>query len=139
MGGFTSRLRPPKPKTPLGIVEAVPGDDASDCSSDTTSSWESVDETGYDLAWETLDDVFEAACAQLERQGWKRTVLDQRRIELEEAEAALSKEEQEAIEAEFAAAKEREEYEQAVILMEKVRAELVPVSEQGKHMLLKSQ
>ena len=35
------------------------------------------------------------------RQGWKRLALDERRLELEDAETALSREEQEAIEAEF--------------------------------------
>lgn len=41
MGGFTSSLRPKKPKTP--VVPEVP-DEYDDLSSDTTSSWDSVDE-----------------------------------------------------------------------------------------------
>ena len=60
MGGFVATLRVPvKPKTPAAPAEEA---DYDDLSSDTTSSWESVDEAGYDLAWETLEEVFEAAC-----------------------------------------------------------------------------
>ena len=121
MGGFVATLRGPvKPRTPAAPAEEA---DFDDLSSDTTSSWESVDEAGYDLAWETLEEVFEAACAQLERQGWKRLAVDQRRLELENSEAALAKEEQEALEAEFEAAREKAEYEEAMRSMEKERAE----------------
>ena len=69
MGGFVATLRGPvKPRTPAAPAAPAEEADYDDLSSDTTSSWESVDEAGYDLAWETLEDVFEAACAQLERQ-----------------------------------------------------------------------
>ena len=122
MGGIVATLRqPPKPKTPA--VQSGEEEDYDDLSSDTTSSWESVDEAGYDLAWETLEEVFEAACEQLERQGWQRLAVDQRRLELEDAEAALDKEEQEALEAEFEAQREQEEYEEAMRSMEKEKAE----------------
>jgi hypothetical protein len=122
MGVLVSRLgrRKVVVKTPV-IAEPEEEDDLS---SDTTSSWDEVDEAAYDAAWDVLDEVFEAACLQLERQGWKRTAIDSRRLELEDAEAALSKEEQEAIEAEFAAAKEKEEYEAALREMEREKAEM---------------
>ena len=83
-----------------------------------------VDSTAYDAAWDVLDEVFEAACETLAKQGWKRLALDERRLELEDAEAALSREEQEAIEAEFAAAREKAEYDAAVETMERERAEM---------------
>jgi hypothetical protein len=118
MGGFISRHRP---KTAAAPSER---DDSSSMSSDTTSSWESVDETGYDAAWDALDEIFEAACAQLERQGWERMAVVQRRLELEAAEAALAKEEQEALAAELEAAREKEEYEEAMRAMAKEQAEM---------------
>lgn len=123
MGGFTSQLRPKKPKTPA-LPRADEEDEYDDASSDTTSSWESVDETGYDAAWETLDEVFEAACTQLQSQGWQRLAVNDRRKELEDAVLALDKEEQEALEAEFQAAREKEEYEAAMRSMEREQAEM---------------
>jgi len=114
MGGFASLLRPKnkKPKTPLALLKDQP--DHVDDSSDTTSSWDPAEEEGFDVAWETLDEVFETACAQLERQGWRSLAMNDRQRELNEAEAALNKEEQEAIEAEFAAEREKEEYEEVL-------------------------
>ena len=106
------RTKNKKPKTPVALLEDEPG--YVDDSSDTTSSWDPVEEEGYDVALETLEEVFETACAQLERQGWRSLAINDRRRELNEAEAALNKEEQEAIEAEFAAEREKEEYEEVL-------------------------
>mmetsp|Transcript_40234 Transcript_40234/g.62823 ORF Transcript_40234/g.62823 Transcript_40234/m.62823 type:complete len:571 (+) Transcript_40234:226-1938(+) len=75
------------------------------------------------MAWEILASIFDAASAQLETQGWKRTAVNAAKNKLDAAFAEFDREEREAKEAEAAALKEREEYEEAQREMEKERAE----------------
>lgn len=112
--------RPKRPETPPPPPpESVSSSECSTTNSNRTDDAEEANEAG----WETIEDIWEAACTELESRGWETFAVIAARKAAEEAEASMNKEEDEARAAEDSARKEHEEYLEAQRSMDKERLE----------------